>query len=361
MLKIKQKYLTICIFLSLLVVFMSGIIAKKSVLGYNNTTSEIVMDVLSGRVLYENNAREKKYMASTTKILTAITIIDNFDLEEIVTVGKETIGIEGSSIYLQEGEKLSIKNLLYGLMLRSGNDCAETLAIHCSGSIDKFADLMNKKAKEIGAINSSFVNPHGLHNENHYTTAYDLALISSYAIKNSKFKEIVSTKSITIPFTTQNTTRRLINKNKMLKRLDGCTGIKTGYTKKAGRCLVTSCQRNGMELVSVVLNCGPMWERSASILNNAFSNYSSKTILKSNEIIDFFKPNNSNEEVGVYVENDVIIPLQENELDSLKVVFEYKKNISTPIKKGQNVGEVKIYNQNNLLFTEKIYTIIDVD
>ena len=155
---------------------------------YDNNSAEIVMEVNSNRVLYEHNINEKKYMASTTKILTAICVIENCDLDNVVTVTDKTVGIEGSSIYLQAGEKLTVKELLYGLMLRSGNDCAETLAVYCSSSIEKFAALMNDTAKRIGALNSNFVNPHGLHNENHYTTAYDLALISCYAIKNEDFK-----------------------------------------------------------------------------------------------------------------------------------------------------------------------------
>ncbi|MBQ6921726.1 MAG: D-alanyl-D-alanine carboxypeptidase, partial [Clostridia bacterium] len=162
----------------------NGVEAAKD---FSQSSSEIVMEMNSKRVLYANNIHEKKYMASTTKILTAIVIIENCNLNAVVTVGKNTTGIEGSSIYLEEGETLTVTDLLYGLMLRSGNDCAETLAVFCSGSIEKFAALMNETAKKIGALNSNFVNPHGLNNENHYTTAYDLALISCYAMQNADF------------------------------------------------------------------------------------------------------------------------------------------------------------------------------
>ena len=156
-------------------------------------SSEIVMEVSSKRVLYENNYTIKKYMASTTKILTALVVILNCNMTDIITINSRSVGIEGSSIYLEEGEKLSVKDLLYGLMLRSGNDCAHALALHCSNSIEDFAMLMNKTAKDLGAINSNFTNPHGLHDDNHYTTAYDLALISCSAMKNPIFREIVST------------------------------------------------------------------------------------------------------------------------------------------------------------------------
>ena len=203
--------------------FMSVIINYNYVFAvdYNSSSSEIVMDVNTNRVLYSKNADDKKFMASTTKILTAIVIIESSNIDDQVEITEKTIGVEGSSIYLEKGEILTVKDLLYGLMLRSGNDCAETLAVYKSGSIDDFAELMNNKAKEIGANNSHFVNPHGLHDDNHYTTAYDLALISCYAMKNPIFKEIVSTKKTTIPFTTRNTNRVLINKNKMLSDFDG--------------------------------------------------------------------------------------------------------------------------------------------
>jgi D-alanyl-D-alanine carboxypeptidase (penicillin-binding protein 5/6) len=294
-------------------------------------------------------------MASTTKILTAIVIIENCNLEETITITKDTIGIEGSSIYLEEGEKLTIKDLLYGLMLRSGNDCAETLAKHCSGSIENFAVLMNETAKKIGANSSNFVNPHGLHNDKHYTTAYDLALISAYSIKNPVFKEIVSTKRVKIPQTTRNYDRILINKNKMLNMLDGATGIKTGFTKKAGRCLVTSCFRNGMELISVVLNCPPMFEKSKSLINNVYENYNLTKIIESDNIIDFIDINGK--KTPIHIKNDIVLPLKQGEKDDLKILYDYPKTIKNETENDTEIGFVKIYLKNNLLFTEKIYTI----
>ena len=322
------------------------------------TTSEIVMETTSKRILSATNIHEKKYMASTTKILTAIVVIENCDLNETVTVGAETVGVEGSSIYLENGEKLSVKDLLYGLMLRSGNDCAETLAVHCSGSIEKFAELMNQTAARIGATESHFVNPHGLHNDDHYTTAYDLALISCYAMRNGVFKEIVSTQKTRIPFTTRGTERLLINKNKMLKEFEGATGIKTGFTKKAGRCLVSSCERNGMELVSVVLNCGPMFERSKTILQNGFDEYNMCKIVGSENIIDFIPVGNSDFKCGVHIKNDIVLPLKESEKDKINVVYELPESIPVGTPKNAEIGFVKIYCENNLIFTEKIYTIV---
>ncbi len=322
------------------------------------TSSEIVMEASTLRVLSENNAHEKKYMASTTKILTALVVIENCDIEEEITVGANTIGVEGSSIYLEAGEKLSVKDLLYGLMLRSGNDCAETLAVHVSGSIENFAALMNETAAKIGATDSHFVNPHGLHDDEHYTTAYDLALISCYAIKNPVFKDIVSTQKTTIPFTTRNTKRCLINKNKMLKEFEGSTGIKTGYTKKAGRCLVSSCNRGGMELVSVVLNCGPMFERSKTILQKGFDDYKLYNLAESDNIIDFIPVEDSDALCGVYLKKDVVVPLTVAEKESIEIRFELPETVKHDTPKDTEIGFVKIYCQNNLIFTEKIYTIV---
>ncbi len=324
-----------------------------------SSCSEIVIEQESGRILYENNSTEKKFMASTTKILTAITIIENCNLEDIVTVTSKTVGVEGSSIYLEIGEKLTVKDLLYGLMLRSGNDCAETLAVYCSKTISEFACLMNETAKRIGAINSNFVNPHGLHDDNHYTTAYDLALISRYAMKNNSFREIVSTKSVKIPFTTRNCDRYLINKNKMLKEFEGSTGIKTGYTKKAGRCLVSSCIRNGMELICVVLNCPPMFERSKNLMTECFDNYFNYKIIESDNIIDFIQTENG--DCGIYVKNDIVLPLTKSEFENLEIIYDYPKFINGTFKKDTEIGLVKIYSQNNLIFSEKIYTIIGVE
>lgn len=335
---------------------------KKDFIAYADTgCSEIVMEVNSKRVLFAKNATARKYMASTTKILTAITIIENCDVNSPVTVTAQTVGVEGSSIYLEAGEILTVKDLLYGLMLRSGNDCAETLAVHCSGSIKEFARLMNETARNIGAINSSFVNPHGLHDDKHYTTAYDLALISCYAMQNDTFRKIVSTKTIDIPFTTQNRKRRLVNKNKMLNEFEGATGIKTGFTKKAGRCLVSSCKRKEMELVSVVLNCPPMFERSKQLLTDCFDEYSNEKIIEADDIIDFIAIRGSDKKCGIYIKKDLYLPLSKTEKENFYVVYDYPNVLVPPIEKDQTVGYLKIYCENNLLFSEKVYNIIKVN
>ncbi len=323
---------------------------------YTNS-AEIVMELNTNRIVYAKNENDKKYMASTTKILTAITIIENCKIDDVVEIKKESVGIEGSSIYLEYGEKLTVKDLLYGLMLRSGNDCAHALALHCSNSIKDFASLMNITAQKIGAKNSNFVNPHGLHDDNHYTTAYDLALISCYAMKNNTFRDIVSTKSVKIPHTTRNTNRFLINKNKMLKEFPGSTGIKTGFTKKAGRCLVSSCKRNGIEFICVVLNCAPMFEVSKTLLTNAFNDYKNYKIMECDNILKFIDCENG-EKIGVCVKNDIILPLTKYERENIKIIIDVPNMLTNEDKNKKEIGKVKIYCQNNLLFEEKIYTIL---
>lgn len=357
--KIKNITILIITIIISISIMISILIMPNIINVFANSTAEIVMEVNTNRVVHALNEKNKKYMASTTKILTAITVIENCDINEIVEIKKKTTGIEGSSIYLEEGEKLSVKDLLYGLMLRSGNDCAETLAVHVSGYIKDFACLMNNTARKIGANDSNFVNPHGLHDDNHYTTAYDLALISCYAMKNNIFREIVGTKSIKIPFTTRNSVRLLINKNKLLNGLDGCTGIKTGYTKKAGRCLVSSALKNGIEFVSVVLNCPDMFEISKNLLTNTLSNYKNYKIVNSDNIIYFIDGKNG-EKYGTYIKNDIVLPLTTDEYENINIKVNLNKNLSFPIKKDQEVGNVEIYCKNNLIFSEKIYTILEI-
>lgn len=240
--------------------------------------SAIVMERTSGRVLFALNERQKLPMASTTKIVTALTVIENCDLSQKVTVPKEACGVEGSSVYLKEGEVLTVEQLLYGLMLRSGNDCAVALAVHCGGSAENFCRLMHQTAQKYGCKDSSFRNPHGLPAEGHYTTAWDLAKITCAALDNQVFAKIVSSRRAAFE------NRSFVNKNKLLFSFEGCDGVKTGYTKKAGRCLVASATRQGMQLVAVALNCAPMYEECARMLENAFAKYNLKTVLPANKL-----------------------------------------------------------------------------
>lgn len=327
-----------------------------TVKGYTVSTAECVMEVSSGRVLYSHNLNEQLPIASTTKILTAITVIENFDLNKTVTVPKSAVGIEGSSIYLREGEKLTVKELLYGLMLRSGNDTAECLAQTLTNSRQEFIALMNKTAKKYGANNSNFLNPHGLHEDGHYTTAYDLCLISIRAMKNQTFKEIVSTKRVEISNDGYSYKRILVNKNKMLFNFDGANGIKTGYTKKAGRCLVSSAKRNGIEVVSVVLNSPQMWERSTELLNNALNNYKVIKVVDKIEFSDKIYKDKNGKEISLLLEKDFYYPLNNEEVEEISFKIDGKE-IEKYVLNAKKVGEFQIFLKNQLIFSQKVFSI----
>ena len=246
--------------------------------------SAVVMERSSHRILFAKNSDAHLPMASTTKIVTALTVLNHANLDDVVEVSPKAVGIEGSSIYLRAGEHLTVKELLYGLMLRSGNDSAVALALHVAGSVEAFAELMNETARSAGCTDSNFVNPHGLHNDDHYMSAHDLAVLSSVALENEDFREIVSTKSVRISNEGMEYDRVLINKNKLLSNFADADGVKTGYTKKAGRCFVGSATRDGMQVVVVVLNCGPMFEETAGMLNAAFANYRLQTVIPQNKV-----------------------------------------------------------------------------
>lgn len=292
------------------------------------------MEISSRRILHGQNQSALLPLASTTKILTAIIIIDDCDLDEEITVPRAAAGTEGSSVYLKAGEVYRVEELLYGLMLRSGNDCAVTLALHHSGSIEKFAQVMNEKAEYLGATESHFVNPHGLPDERHRTTARDLAFISAYAMENPKFREIVACKYYE--------PRNWRNKNKMLIEYEGAIGVKTGFTVKAGRCLVTAAERNGMTLVCAVLDSPQMYERTAELLDNAFSAYSLKELCSSQTGVE-----------GYAVEYSFSYPLTEEEVE--KVHIETERINPAPTRTGDFAGQMKLYLENSLLFSQNLY------
>lgn len=244
---------------------------SETAMSVQRARSGVVIEQSSRRVLLGENMNEKCYPASTTKVLTALVVLNSLPLDKVITVPKQAEGVEGSSIYLRAGQKITVEDLLLGLMLRSGNDSAVTLAIAASGGVESFAELMNKTARELGADSSNFVNPHGLHDDNHYTTAYDLALITAKAYENPDFVRIVSTKKAKI--TIDGEAHYIGNKNKMLTLFEGANGVKTGYTKKSGRCLVSGAERGGMQLISVVLNYNDMWNDSMRLLNYGFENF----------------------------------------------------------------------------------------
>ncbi len=242
----------------------------------------VLIDAKSGAVLYQKNAHKRLPMASTTKIMTALAVIEKSSLSDVVTVSSSAANTEGSSIYLEAGEKITVKDLLYGLLLESGNDAATALAEGVFGSAEECCNYINGRCHEMGLVNTSFSNPHGLDNDNHYTTAYELALITKYALKNDSFRQIVSTKS----YVTEGVKKRYFsNHNRLLNSFDGAIGVKTGYTSKAGRCLVSAASRDGEEYIAVTLNDSLDWQNHKDMLTFAFDNFSGYEVAAKDDFI----------------------------------------------------------------------------
>jgi serine-type D-Ala-D-Ala carboxypeptidase (penicillin-binding protein 5/6) len=281
-----------------------------------NAGASVLMDLNSGEVLYSKNMNYKYGPASTTKIMTALLTLENCKLEDVVVVGKKPPFEGGSKIYILEGEKLTIEQMMYGLMLTSGNDVANALAEHISGSVEEFAKLMTKRAKEIGCLNTHFSNANGLKNDNHYTSAYDLALITRKAMESPIFRKVVSTVNYQIPPTNkQKQIRYLHNHNKMLSvkidKYPGADGVKTGYTIKSKYTYVGSATRNGRTLIAVFLfdNKG-FYKETANLFNYGFKNFYNKKLYAKTDLISYLKPKGTDLSIPVYPEKDIEVILK---------------------------------------------------
>ena len=238
-----------------------------------------VLDAVSGRALFARNADERSLIASTTKIMTALIVCEQCNVLDRMRIPKEAVGIEGSSMYLKEGEVLTLQELLYGLMLSSGNDAAVALAIYCGGTVEGFAELMNDKARILGLSGTHFENPNGLDSPGHYSTARDLAVLAVYAMKNPVFYKTVSAKNVKVG------QRYLTNHNKLLWRLEGADGVKTGFTKAAGRILVSSATRQGRRIIGVTIDAPDDWNDHCQLLNDGFSRYQDRLIVEAGQCV----------------------------------------------------------------------------
>lgn len=290
---------------------------QESSLPRTNARASALVDVTSGRVLYSEHGDEQLPMASTTKIMTAIVAIEHGKLNDKVKVNKSAVGKEGSSIYLRLNEEMTLEHLLYGLMLRSGNDAAVAIAEHVGGSEEGFVYLMNKKANDLGLQNTQFRNPHGLDASGHYTSAKDLAKLSAYALHNETFRTIVRTKQKSAPNPFEQWDYRWANKNKMLRFYEGADGVKTGYTSGALRCLVSSATRNGQQLTVVTLNDGSDWVDHERMLNYGFAHYPLRSIVKQDQLFDGYP---------YRAVKDIRVPLTDNELGEVT----YQVKLITP-------------------------------
>lgn len=368
-----KRFITLIVAIFIILHFSSDVFSEGLEI---SSESAILIDADTGEILYEKDPYKKMYPASTTKILTAILAIENGNLDDIVTVDKNSpFEVKGSHIALDVGEKLTLRDLLNGLLLESANDCALVIAKHISGSYEEFIKLMNDKAKEIGAKNSNFVNPHGLHDPNHYSSAYDLSLIAKYAMENDIFKEIVSKKREVIkPTNKQPEVRYLINGNKLLYakgngnkinvdgkwvdiKYEGVNGVKTGYTDKAMNCLVSSATRGGQNLIAVVLKSPKkaIWIDTHKLLNYGFNNFESRQVAFKREFVKNINVENGTLPIvtGI-IDEDIFVNIRKGDLDKITKEIIVSDKISAPVSIGQVIGKIEYKLNGKVLATANI-------
>jgi D-alanyl-D-alanine carboxypeptidase len=295
----------------------------------------ILMDGSTGRILYEKDCDGQSLIASTTKIMTALIVCEQCNVLDRMRIPAAAVGIEGSSMYLQEGEILTIQDLLYGMMLHSGNDAATALAIYCGGTVEGFAALMNDKAHSLGMENSHFVNPHGLDTPGHYSTAKDLAILATEAMKNPIFALTVSTKTVSAG------NRRLTNHNKLLWRVDGANGVKTGYTKAAGRILVSGAQRAGRQLIAVTINAPNDWNDHEAMLEDGFSRYTQQQLVRRGDVLGLVEVAwGTRHHVSLVAAQDFIWAVAEGE--NYSILLPGNGFVYAPVSEGQDAGMAHI-------------------
>lgn len=319
-----------------------------------NSRAAIVLEKSTGTILYGKNEKEQRKMASTTKIMTCLVVLENVsNLSEFVTISKKAAGIGGSRLGLTTNAQISVKDLLYGLMLCSGNDAAIALAEFVGGSVEGFATLMNNKALELGLINTHFVTPHGLDNEEHYTTAYELALLTNYALKNETFCKIVSTHSYSVMI--NNSSKSIHNTNELLGYLDGVYGVKTGFTNGANRCLVSSCKRGNMDIICIVLGADTKKFRtqdSIKLIEYAFSTFEMVDIgsIVEHEFSNWFSENSSRFFVNKGIHSNVsaslqniefkYFPINKSNIKDITVEFSCDFAFEAPLLEGTKIGSL---------------------
>lgn len=301
--------------------------------------SAVLAEGSTGKIVWSKNGDERLPMASTTKIMTALVAIEHAeDLSRPVRITAESCGIEGSSVYLKEGERLTLEQLLYALLLESANDAACAVAIEIAGSVNKFADMMNDTAKKLGMNDSHFTNPHGLDHKEHYTTAADMAKLAVYALKNADFAKIVSTYKTTVPMNGDEGTRLLLNHNKMLKYYDGAIGVKTGFTKKSGRCLVSAAERDGVRLIAVTLSAPNDWNDHKDMLDFGFSRFTHVELAAEGSIVHSIPITGGTTDL-INASNrdsaDITLPVDSPEI---KCTVEAPRFVIAPVNEGDVLG-----------------------
>ncbi len=351
---------TVCLILAVAVVFCLMPVEAGASPDISAKACALI-EASTKRILLSYNGEIRLPMASTTKIMTCILAIENGDMNAVVEVDDQAVGVEGSSMYLQKGESLTLRELLYGLMLCSGNDAAVAVAVYIGGSVEKFAEMMNAKARSIGAADTNFVTPNGLPNDNHYTTAIDLALISAYAMQNQTFREIVSTASMDLSADEDSPARYLRSKNKILYQYEGGNGIKTGYTDAAGKCLSAAAYQEDMQLIAVVLNDYDMFADCQELLDYGFQNYDMLQVVSAGEKLGEVKVEEGVAKgVETVVGDDIILPLRAEEYTIIEKKINLLESVRAPVTAGMTVGRLELWLDGTLYAVSDILTVSGV-
>lgn len=322
--------------------------------------SAVLIEADSGNIIYAKDENTRRGMASTTKIMTAIVAIENMPLDTVVTVPAQAAGVEGSSVYLKAGEKITLEALLYALMLQSANDAAETIAYAVGGSIEGFADMMNAKAAELGLKDTHFENPHGLDGEEHYTTAYELALIAAYALKNRTFADIVSTEKKMIPANGEIPARFLVNHNRLLRTFDDVIGVKTGFTKRCGRTLVSAARRDGVTLVCVTLDDGNDWQDHRAMLDYGFELYENVSLAEKGEFSFELHVVGGQTDTVEAVNTDELSVVLAKQRGEIEVKTELERFVYAGMPAGSRVGRVRFFLDGKELGEVPLHTVREV-
>lgn len=322
---------------------------------HTSAKAAVLIERTTGNILLCANENAPLPMASTTKVMTALMALELGNLNDVVTVGRNAYGVPGTSIYLSQGERITLKDLLYGLLMASGNDAAVAIAEHIGGDVDTFCRMMTQRAAELGCRDTVFINPHGLPAEGHHTTAYDLALIAREAMNHPLFREIVSTRRASIPWEGRSYNRILNNKNRLLTDYEGATGIKTGYTKAAGRCLVFGACRDGMEVIGVVLCCGDWFDEAARLMDAGFTRYEFYPVLGKGESIRQLPVTDGiAETVSILASDQLAAPLPKGYLPALEL--DLPETLPAGLPAGEQIGTARLVLDGQVLHTVPLIT-----
>lgn len=307
----------------------------------SSAKAAVLIERNTGMVLLKHNDNQALPMASTTKVMTALMALERGNMDDVVTVGRNAYGVPGTSIYLSEGERITLRDLLYGLMLASGNDAAVAIAEHIGGDVPTFCQMMTQRAAELGCESTVFINPNGLPAQGHQTTAYDLAMIAREAMTHDLFREIVSTRRASIPWEGRSYHRILNNKNRLLSDYEGATGIKTGYTKAAGRCLVFGAKRDGLEVIGVVLNCGDWFDEATRLMDLGFARYEYFLAFEPGDSVRVLPVTDGTQEtVCIRTERELGAPVLKGEIPTLE--YDMPETLPAGLQQGDIIGEARM-------------------